>query len=71
MAADEHQDGAFQHTGDAALRRRIDGGWQPRSPAQDRGATVFIGYVRSQAGSKAEARDDQEPWQQDTPPTAA
>ncbi len=71
MAADEQQDGAFQHADDAALRRELGYDRRPRTPAQDRGATVFIGYIRSQAGSQAEPRDDQEAWQQDTPPTAA
>ncbi|MDJ0943463.1 MAG: hypothetical protein QNJ30_08360 [Kiloniellales bacterium] len=71
MTADRQQDDAFRHPGDAALRRKMDRSRQLRSEALGRGASVFVGYIRSQAKRETQPEDGQETWQPDFPPTVA
>ena len=67
MTVDRQQGGAFQHSDEAVPQDEMDCSWHMHS---DRGASVFIGYIRSHARSKAEVSKGQENWQQ-LPPTAA
>jgi len=71
MTVDRQQDGAFQHPDKAAVRDKMDRSGQLRAQTLGRGASVFIGYIRSHARPRAEVSKDQEAWQQGVPPTAA
>ena len=75
MTSGKQRDNVLQHPGKAALRGETERSRQPHSEAVGRGATVFAGYIRSYARTKAEAHaqaeEGQEAWQQDFPPSAA
>ncbi len=69
MTSGKQRDNVLQHPGKAARRGKTDRSRQPHSEAVGRGATVFVGYIRSYA--RAETQEDQKTWQQDLPPSAA
>ncbi len=67
MTVETQQDGAFQHPGDA----KTDRSRPLHADATARGSTVFIGYIRSQATSKADLAKRPEAWPEKPTPTVA
>ncbi len=67
MTVETQQDGAFRHPGDA----KTDRSRPLHADSAARGSTVFIGYIRSQATSKADLAKRPEAWPEKPTPTVA
>ena len=75
MSSGKQRDSVFQHPGEAALRDKIDRSRQLRSDTLGRGATVFVGYIRScaktQAKAQAQDQEGEDTWHPNLPPPTA